>query len=105
MRTNTWFDEVDDTHDAEDGVTRADLIGYFHPREIVADASLTVRRRRELVSFWLSDFNAVRGAPGLRRSGSGVTATVDDLRAAMAELDAMADFIPPIGNSSSRLGA
>src|SRR5690606_1523884 len=102
MRTNTWFDDIDD---AEDGVTRADLIGYYHPREIVADMSLAVSRRRELVSFWLSDFNAVRGAPGLRRSGGGVTATVDDLRAAMDELDAMADFVPPPTGGSSRLGA
>jgi hypothetical protein len=104
MRTNTWFEDLD-TLDAEDGVTRADLIGYYHPREIVADMSLTVGRRRELVSFWLSDFNAVRGAPGLRRSGAGVTATVDDLRAALADLDAMADFVPPNGSTSSRLGA
>ncbi len=102
MRTNTWYDDIDD---AEDGVTRADLIGYFHPREIVADMSLTVARRRELVSFWLSDFNAVRGAPGLRRSGSGVTTTVDELRAAMAELDSMTDLVPPPTGGSSRLGA
>jgi hypothetical protein len=79
MRTNTWFDDYSDDFDEADEfdrpVTRLDLMGYYHPREIVADLSLTVARRRELVSFWLSDFNAVRGAPGLRRSGSGVTSS------------------------------
>ena len=116
MRTNTWFDTLeaeeqdldrDASFDTEDdgAVTRIDLMGYYHPREIVADMALTVSRRRELLAFWLSDFNAVRGAPALRRSGSGVTTTVAELRAALAQLDEMADFIPGSGDSSSRLGA
>lgn len=68
-------------------VSRSDLVGYFHPREIVADATLSVARKRALLAFWSSDFNAVRGAPALRRSGHGVTTTIDALKAALSQLD------------------
>lgn len=74
-------------NDDELDVQPGDLAGYFHPREIVADASLTVWRRRALLAHWLSDANAVLGMPGLRRSDAGVTTTVDDLTSALAELD------------------
>lgn len=73
--------------DDELNVSRGDLVGYFHPREIVADATLSVSRKRALLAFWSSDFNAVRGAPALRRSGHGVTTTIDDLKAALRHLD------------------
>jgi hypothetical protein len=68
-------------------VSRSDLVGYFHPREIVADATLSVARKRALLAFWSSDFNAVRGVPALRRSGHGVTTTIDALKAALSQLD------------------
>ena len=80
------------SQDADDlEVRRGDLIGYYHPREIVADGSLTVARRRALLAHWLSDANAVRGAPALRGSGVGVTASVDDIQAALCQLDEMPD--------------
>jgi hypothetical protein len=86
-------------------VRRADLVGYFHPREIVADASLTVSRRRALLAHWLSDANAVRGAPGLRRSSAGVTVSVDELRAALCRLDEMTDHPSWHQDVASRLSA
>lgn len=80
-----------DTRPSGDGdelnVTRSDLVGYFHPREIVADPTLSGARKRALLAFWSSDFNAVRGAPALRRSGHGVTTTIDDLKLALSQLD------------------
>lgn len=80
-------------------VRRADLVGYYHPREIVSDASLTLSRRRALLAYWLSDVNAVRGAPGLRRSTAGVTVSVDQLQAALCQLDQMSDSVPPPENA------
>src|SRR5688500_6749320 len=68
-------------------VSRSDLVGYFHPREILADQTLSTARKRALLAFWSSDFNAVRGAPALRRSGHGVTTTIDELKLAMSQLD------------------
>lgn len=72
--------------EAEERVGRSDLIGYFHPREIVADISLPVSRRRALLAYWMSDANAIPGTPWMRRSGY-VTATLADLRKALTDLD------------------
>lgn len=81
MWTNTRFfidaEEVEGSH----------LLGYRHPREIVADESLSVARRRALLAHWLSDRHAVRDVPGLRSISTGVTASVDDLQAALCALD------------------
>lgn len=81
MWTNTRFsievEDVDESH----------LLGYHHPRDIVADESLGVARRRALLAHWLSDRHAVRNMPGLRAIGTGVSASVDDLQAALCALD------------------
>lgn len=72
--------------EAEERVGRSDLIGYFHPREIVADVSLSIGRRRALLAYWMSDVNAIPGAPWMRRSGY-VTTSLADLRKALTDLD------------------
>jgi len=72
--------------DADETVTRSDLIGYFHPREIVADSSLSVSRRRALLAYWMSDANAISGAPWARHSGY-VATNLTDLRQALQHLD------------------
>lgn len=80
-------------------VNRSDLIGYFHPREIAADASLSVARRRGLLAYWMSDANAIPGTPWMRRSGY-VSATLADIREALLSLDAVeAMYGAPIGGS------
>jgi hypothetical protein len=90
MRTN--LDLI--TNAADDAeISRADFFGYFHPREIVADPELTVARKRALLARWLSDVNAVAGAPAIRRSPAGVTASVDDLRKSLDKLDEMVEAI------------
>ncbi len=91
MWTNTGFQL--DPSDVEE-VVRSDLIGYYHPREIVADDSLSVARRRALLAHWLSDRNAVRGVPALRSTSTGVTASVDDLQAALCALDRVEEMVP-----------
>ena len=74
-------------------ITRADFVGYYHPREIVADPLLTIARKRALLARWLSDANALPNAPAYRRSPAGVTSTVNDIRVAMDKLDEMVEAI------------
>lgn len=74
-------------------ITRADFVGFYHPREIVADPLLTIARKRALLARWLSDANALPNAPALRRSPAGVTAAVGDIRLALDKLDEMVEAI------------
>jgi hypothetical protein len=89
MRTNLAFDRLDDDFDAF--VSDSDLIGYFKPAEIVRDPILTLGRKRQLLAYWGSDIHAVRGAPALRSYASGPTVSIDDIQAALIELDTMVD--------------
>ena len=100
MRTN--LDLNNPFEDLE--ITRADFIGYYHPREIVADPLLTVVRKRALLARWLSDANALLGAPTLRRSPAGVTATVEHLRQAQDHLDEMVEAFALAGISGRSSG-
>lgn len=87
--TNTVFvaNRPSWTSDAEDDdVTDVDLIGYYHPREILADPSVAPSRKKTMLAFWGSDIHAVAGAPALR-CVRGVTVTIDDIRVAMDTLD------------------
>ena len=90
MRTN--LDLITNRHD-DLQITRADFVGYYHPREIIADPELTVARKRALLARWLSDANSVSGAPEIRRSAAGVTTTVGELRTGLAKLDEMVEAI------------
>ena len=88
MRTNLAFDRLDE-FDAF--VSDSDLIGYFKPAEIVHDPALTLARKRQLLAYWASDIHAVRGAPALRSYASGPAVLIDDIQAALVELDTMVD--------------
>jgi hypothetical protein len=100
MRTNLAFDRLDDEFDAF--VSDSDLIGYFKPSEIVHDPVLTLARKRQLLAYWASDIHAVRGAPALRSYASGPAVLIDDIQAALVELDTMVDAaaIPQKGAST-----
>jgi hypothetical protein len=82
-------------------ITRADFVGYYHPREIVADPLLTIARKRALLARWLSDANTLPNAPTIRRSPGGVTATVDDIRLALDKLDEMVEAIVLAGRGQT----
>jgi len=101
MRTNLDL-PTDPFEDLE--ITRSDFMGYYHPREIVGDPTLTIGRKRALLARWLSDANAVTGAPSIRRSPAGVTTTVDQLREAMDRLDEMVDAFALAGASGRSSG-
>lgn len=90
MRTN--LDLITNPSDDLE-VSRADFVGYFHPREIVADPELTIARKRALLAHWLSDANTLPGAPHIRRSPAGVTVSVEHLRTSLDKLDDMVEAI------------
>lgn len=90
MRTN--LDLITNPSDDLE-VSRTDFVGYFHPREIVADPELTVARKRALIAHWLSDANALPGSPHIRRSPACVTVSVDHLRSSLEKLDEMVEAI------------
>jgi hypothetical protein len=74
----------------EDAVTRSDLVGYWRPRDIVEDPTLTLSRKRALLAHWASDIHAVDGSPALR-CACGVTVHIDLLFDALKQLDEMID--------------
>ena len=100
MRTDLTPHRLADDYDAF--VSDSDLIGYFRPSEIVHDPLLTLGRKRQLLAYWASDIHAVRGAPALRSYASGPAVSIDDIQAALVELDTMVDpaAIPARGTST-----
>lgn len=88
----TLLDPITNTADDLE-VSRSDFVGNFHPREIVADPELMVARKRAMLSRWLSDANAIAGAPHIRRCPAGVTVSVDHLRRSLDKLDEMVEAI------------
>lgn len=72
-------------------VSDSDLIGFWRPRDIVRDPVLTLARKRQLLAYWASDIHAVTGQPALRSCAHGPTVLIDDIQAALCELDTMVD--------------
>ena len=92
MSTNFDFGEVlinDDTF-----VTDSDLLGFNRPRDIVQDLVLTLARKRQLLAHWASDIHAVPGAPALRSYAYGPAVSIDEIQAALSDLDKMVDWAP-----------
>ena len=99
MRTDLNLAEAFDLDDSF--VSDSDLIGFNRPREIVRDPILTLARKRQLLAFWASDIHAVPGAPALRCYDFGPAVHIDDIQAALCELDEMVDPAAiPVGQSS-----
>ena len=98
MRTDipTYTPDDDDAF-----VTDSDLMGFWSPSEIVHDPMLTLARKRQLLAYWASDIHAVTGAPALRCYAHGPTVTIDQIMAALSELDTMVDN----GATAARSGA
>jgi hypothetical protein len=89
MRTDL---DLPDFDESDALVSDSDLIGFNHPREIVRDPVLTLARKRQLLAYWGSDVHALPGAPALRSYAFGPTVTIDDIQAALCELDDMVDL-------------
>jgi hypothetical protein len=69
---------------------------YDHPRDVVADASLSISEKRAILASWASDAAAVASTPGLRE-GSQRIVTVDEVLDALAALDGGPPRNPPGG--------
>ena len=102
MRTDLDFEDSFDVDDAF--VSDSDLIGFHRPSDIVHDPMLTIARKRQLLAYWGSDIHAVIGAPALRSYAFGTTVSIDDIQAALRELDQMVD-LPSIAVGPERVPA
>lgn len=61
---------------------------FAHPRDVVADADLTVNEKRAVLASWASDACAVEAAPALRHPlGAAGAVFVDDILEALRSLD------------------
>jgi hypothetical protein len=70
---------------------------YDHPRDVVADASLSISEKRAILASWASDAAAVASTPGLREIPAQRIVTVDEVLDALAALDGGPPRNPPGG--------
>ena len=61
---------------------------YAHPRDVVADPTLSINEKRAILASWASDAASVASNPALRElPGSSKTVTIDEVLEALATLD------------------
>jgi hypothetical protein len=61
---------------------------YDHPRDVVADTTISIREKRAILASWASDAAAVASNPALRElPGSHHFASIDDVLEALSALD------------------
>lgn len=61
---------------------------FDHPRDVLADASLSVSEKRAILASWSSDASAIASCPSLRAPASlKAPVTIDEILGALCELD------------------
>ena len=61
---------------------------YDHPRDVVADQTISLGEKRAILASWASDAAAVASNPALRElPGSRDLVTIDDVLEALSALD------------------
>ncbi|HEV7881641.1 hypothetical protein [Bradyrhizobium sp.] len=61
---------------------------YDHPREVVADTTISIHEKRAILASWASDAAAVASNPALRElPGSHRLVTIDEVLEALSALD------------------
>jgi hypothetical protein len=61
---------------------------FDHPRDVVADSSLSVSEKRAILASWASDASAIASCPSLRAPASlKAPVTIDKILEAVCELD------------------
>jgi len=61
---------------------------FDHPRDVLADTSLSRAEKRAILASWASDAAAVASCPGLRALPGGSTVvSIDDILEALSNLD------------------
>jgi hypothetical protein len=68
---------------------------YDHPRDVVADATMSIHEKRAILASWASDAAAVASNPALRElPGSHRFVTIDEVLEALSALDRGPDDPP-----------
>ncbi|RTL54497.1 MAG: hypothetical protein EKK40_01470 [Bradyrhizobiaceae bacterium] len=61
---------------------------FDHPRDVLADQSLSVGEKRAILASWASDAASVASCPALRKLPNGkAPVPIDDILEALASLD------------------
>ena len=63
---------------------------YEHPRDVVADPTISLSKKRAILASWASDACAVEAAPALRK-GAKAPVPFDDIMEALRALDKQAN--------------
>ncbi len=61
---------------------------FEHPKDVLADPSLSVAEKRAILASWASDASAIASCPALRApAGLKATVTIDEILEALCQLD------------------
>src|SRR6202021_3207494 len=61
---------------------------FDHPKDVVADPSLSVSEKRAILASWASDASAIASCPALRApEGLKAPVTIDEILEALCDLD------------------
>jgi hypothetical protein len=61
---------------------------FEHPKDVLADPSLSVSEKRTILASWASDASAIASCPSLRApAGLKAPMTIDEILEALCELD------------------
>jgi hypothetical protein len=61
---------------------------YAHPRDVVADPTLSLAEKRAILASWASDASAIASCPALRApEGLKAPVTIDEILEALCTLD------------------
>lgn len=75
---------------------------FYHPKDVLADPSLSVSEKRAILASWASDASAIASFPALRApAGLKAPVTIDEILEALCELDG--DPRNPPGGKPNRL--
>ena len=75
---------------------------FDHPKDVLADTSLSRAEKRAILASWASDAAAVASCPALRAvPGAGTVVSIDDVLEALSSLDRGPR--PPPGGKTQRL--
>jgi len=71
---------------------------FAHPRDVVADPTLSLAEKRAILASWASDASAIASSPALRGpNGLKAPVHIDDILDALCALDGNGPRNPPGG--------
>jgi hypothetical protein len=71
---------------------------FSHPRDVVADPTLSLSEKRAILASWASDASAIASCPALRApDGLMAPVSIDEIPEALCALDGNGPRNPPAG--------